>query len=126
VPILGALRAILIDMRVAGPASELVLTGVPAMHFGASVVRRAIHRAWLAAGLTPIRLHECRHTFAAVMIAAGVNAQNLTTLTRYANISTTPDRDGHRMAGGEDEPAALADADRERANSAAGPVALGG
>jgi hypothetical protein len=29
-------------------------------------------------------------------------------------------------AGGEDEPAALADADRERANSAAGPVALGG
>ena len=38
--------------------------------------QRAV-RHWTAAGLQPIGLHDCRHTFASLMIAAGVNAKTL-------------------------------------------------
>jgi len=43
-----------------------------------AAVERA-QRNWRRAGLEPIALHECRHTYAAFMIAAGVNAKALST-----------------------------------------------
>jgi integrase len=55
-------------------------------------------------------LHECRHTFASLMIAAGVNAKALSTYMGHANISITLDRYGHLMPGNEDEAAGLLDA----------------
>ena len=58
--------------------------------------------------LAPITLHECRHTFASLMIAAGVNAKALSTYMGHANISITLDRYGHLMPGNEDEAAELA------------------
>jgi hypothetical protein len=42
-------------------------------------------------------MHECRHTFASLMIAAGVNAKALSTFMGHANISITMDRYGHLM-----------------------------
>ena len=50
-------------------------------------------------GLSRITLHECRHTFASLMIAAGVNAKALSTFMGHANISITLDRYGHLMPG---------------------------
>jgi Phage integrase family len=47
------------------------------------------------------------HTFAALMIAAGVNAKALQTYTGHANISITLDRYGHLMPGSEAEAAGL-------------------
>ena len=47
----------------------------------------------------PITLHECRHSFASLMIAAGVNAKALQTFMGHANISITFDRYGHLMPG---------------------------
>ena len=44
-------------------------------------------KAWKAAKLDRITLHECRHTFASLMIAAGVNAKALQTFMGHANIS---------------------------------------
>jgi hypothetical protein len=41
-----------------------------------ALVRRA-QGAWTSAGLAPIGLHECRHIYAAFMIAAGVNSKGL-------------------------------------------------
>jgi hypothetical protein len=41
-------------------------------------------RAWRAAGLEPIGLHECRHTIASLMIAAGVNAKARSTFRGHA------------------------------------------
>jgi integrase len=79
---------------------------------------------WVRAGedaLEPIGLHECRHTFASLMIAAGVNAKALSTYMGHANISITLDRYGHLMPGNEDEAAGLLDAYLARANLA--PVA---
>jgi integrase len=67
-------------------------------------------RAWRRAGVRPICLHDCRHTFASLMIAAGVNAKALSTFMGHANISITLDRYGHLMPGAEDEAAALMDA----------------
>ena len=75
----------------------------------AAISQRA-NRAWKDARLNPITLHECRHTFASLMIAAGVNAKALSTFMGHANISITLDRYGHLMPGAEDEAAALMDA----------------
>ena len=57
-----------------------------------------------------IGLHECRHTFASLMIAAGVNAKALSTYMGHASITITLDRYGHLMPGNEDEAAELLDA----------------
>jgi len=68
--------------------------------------------------LQPIT-HECRHTFASLMIAAGVNAKALSTYMGNANISITLDRYAHLMPGNEDEAAGRLDAYLERADTAA-------
>jgi integrase len=65
----------------------------------------------------PIGLHECRHTFASILIAAGVNAKAITAYLGHASIQTTFDLYGHLMPGNEDEAVTLADAYLERANT---------
>ncbi len=67
-------------------------------------------KAWERAKLARITLHECRHTFASLMIAAGVNAKALSVYMGHANIGITMDRYGHLMPGNEDEAAAMLDA----------------
>jgi integrase len=84
---------------------------------GTPLTERA-DRAWKAAKLARITLHECRHTFASLMIAAGVNAKALSTYMGHANISITLDRYGHLMPGNEDEAASMLDAYLERASGA--------
>ena len=72
--------------------------------------------AWLyergreAAGVEPPTLHECRHGYASVMIAAGVNVKALSTFMGHANIKITLDQYGHLLPGAEDEAAGLLDA----------------
>jgi integrase len=75
--------------------------------------------AWKAARLDSITLHECRHTFASLAIAAGANAKALSTYMGHANISITLDRYGHLMPGNEAEFAGLLDAYLARADSRA-------
>jgi integrase len=60
--------------------------------------------------IPPIGLHECRHTFASLMIAAGVNAKALSTYMGHSSITITLDRYGHLMPGNEAEAAELLDA----------------
>jgi integrase len=116
VPIPAALRDYLVDARLrAGddPAARVFA--------GPSAVRSAIDRArarWADAGLDAITLHECRHTYASLMIAAGVNAKALSTFMGHANISITLDRYGHLMPGSEAEAAGLLDAYLDRARAA--------
>jgi integrase len=76
---------------------------------GEKLTERA-DKAWNAGDLVRITLHECRHTFASLMIAAGVNAKALSTFMGHANISITLDRYGHLMPGSEAEVADLLDA----------------
>jgi integrase len=71
-----------------------------------------------------ITLHECRHTFALLMIAAGVNAKALSTYMGHAQIAITLDRYGQLMPGNEDESAALLDGYLARSMAHAGRAAL--
>jgi integrase len=66
--------------------------------------------AAVAAGVTPPTLHECRHGYASVMIAAGVNVKALSSFMGHANIGITLDQYGHLLPGAEDEAAGLLDA----------------
>jgi integrase len=66
-------------------------------------------KAWQAAGLTPIGLHECRHSYAAYMIAAGINSKALSTYMGHSSITITLDRYGHLLPGNETEAAQLLD-----------------
>jgi integrase len=66
-----------------------------------------------------VGLHEARHTFASLMIAAGVNAKALSTYMGHTSVTITLDRYGHLMPGNEEEAAGLLDAYLERADTAA-------
>jgi integrase len=60
--------------------------------------------------LEPIGLHEARHTFASLLIAAGVNAKAITEFMGHSTITMTFDRYGHLMPGGRAEAAEQVDA----------------
>lgn len=64
---------------------------------------------WTANGLAPIGLHECRHSYAAYMIAAGINSKALSTYMGHSSITITLDRYGHLLPGNESEAAHLLD-----------------
>jgi integrase len=65
--------------------------------------------AWKVAGLDRITLHACRHTFASLMIAAGVNAKALQSYMGHSSIRVTFDLYGHLMPGNEEQAADLLD-----------------
>ncbi len=72
---------------------------------------------WSEARLKAIGLHEARHTYASMLIAAGVNAKAITQYLGHSSIEVTFDRYGHLMPGSEAEAASLIDAYLERASS---------
>ena len=97
VPIALALRDILTEHRIRSGRSgaELIFGRTRSAPFTAKSLQDRADTAWRNAGLERITLHECRHTFASLMIAAGVNAKALSTYMGHANISITLDRYGH-------------------------------
>ncbi len=97
----------------------LVFGSRPATPFDVKGLMERSATAWTNAKLERLTLHECRHTFASLMIAAEVNAKALQTYMGHANISVTMDRYGHLMPGNEAEAAGLLDAYLERADSQA-------
>lgn len=112
VPISVVLRDFLVDQRIRSPREgrELVFGRAGSAAFNAKAVQDRADVAWSDAGLTRITLHECRHTFASLMIAAGVNAKALQTFMGHASVAITMDRYGHLMPGSEAEAAGLLDA----------------
>ena len=66
-------------------------------------------KAWYTAGLTSITLHEARHTYASLLIAAGVSSKAVSTYMGHASITITLDRYGHLFPGNEAEAADLLD-----------------
>ncbi len=111
VPIASMLRRILVEHRLrqgGDLGTRIVLDGDGKLKHSTTLTERA-HRIWRKAGIEPIGLHECRHTFASLMIAAGVNAKALSTYIGHASISITMDRYGHLMPGSETEVANLLD-----------------
>ena len=88
--------------------------------FTATAVHRRARLRWSKVEpkpLTSIGLHEARHTFASMAIAAGVNAKALTTYMGHSSIQVTYDRYGHMMPGNEQEAAGLLDTYLERSEA---------
>src|SRR4051794_21328174 len=110
VPIAGLLRDYLVAHRLdaTGGLEELAFGAPASRPFEPSTVRRRALAAWKK--LEPIGLHECRHTFASLMIDAGVNIKALSTYMGHASVTITLDRYGHLMPGNEAEAASLLDA----------------
>ncbi len=108
VPLSQPLRIHLAKHRLAHhhPHSELVFARANGQPFTQAVTNRA-RKAWNHAHLQPIGLHECRHTYASYMIAAGINAKALSTYMGHSSITTTLDRYGHLMPGNEHQAAAM-------------------
>jgi|tagenome__1003787_1003787.scaffolds.fasta_scaffold20948766_4 integrase len=112
IPIAKALRAHLLAHRLAtvGGDDALVFGRSSGEPFAAQTIAKRAKAAWKAAGLTPITLHECRHTFASLMIGAGCNLKAVSTFCGHASVTITADRYGHLFPGAEDEAGALLDA----------------
>jgi integrase len=124
----------LLDLDWRDQPDGLVFGAYPRSPFKLTRNERTAKRAWTAenerrrakahdgedvALLAPITLHECRHTFASLMIAAGVNAKALSTHVGHSTITITLDRYGHLFPGNEAEAAGLLNAYLDRADTAA-------
>ena len=120
VPIIGRLRDLLTEHRaITGRVSGLVC-GRTEMHpFASSTVNDRASRAWKAAQLDPIGLHEARHTFASFLIASGLNVKTVSVYMGHASAAFTLDRYGHLLPGNEAEAIERVDAFLERSNTSA-------
>jgi integrase len=117
VPIVTLLADALGEHRSAEHTPVLVFASARGAPFSGSTVWRRARRAWSAAGLAPIGLHEARHTYASTLIAAGANAKTVAAYMGHASVQTTYDLYGKLMPGSESEAAALLDAYLARANT---------
>jgi integrase len=112
VPITERLWAVLSDHRqTLGGAGLLLpaLRGDPSGPMGHSALVKRLKKRWEEAELEPLKLHEGRHTFASLLIAAGANAKAITTYMGHSSIQVTYDRYGHLMPGSEAEVEGLLD-----------------
>jgi integrase len=124
VPIVAVLRDYLVEHRLRGADGLVFARDGDTPSATASISQRA-NKTWKVAKLTPITLHECRHTFASLMIAAAVNPEALQTFMGHSSITVTLARYGHLFPDSEGEAAVLLDAhladSHERARSASLP-----
>ena len=113
VPITERLLAVLLDHRDQFGDDGLVLPtlrGAPVKPMGHSALVKRLKSAWAGADLEALKLHEARHTFASMLIAAGANPKAITTYMGHSSIQVTFDRYGHLMPGSEAQIAGLLDA----------------
>ena len=73
---------------------------------GAGMYKRHYVPATVRAGLAPLRFHDLRHTFAALMIRAGATSFHLKTWMGHSSINVTYDVYGHLFD--EDDPEVMA------------------
>ena len=117
VPIPMVLRDYLVEHKQRTGGRGHVFARANGKPFDAVTIGERSKSAWRRAALEPITLHEARHTFASLMIAAGVNAKALQTFMRHASITVTLDRYGKLVPGSDDEAAVLLNAYLERAHA---------
>ncbi len=121
VPLLAILRQDLEEhLRRTGRRGEELVFGRAISHaFYAATVDRRAGRAWATANkrereaaeaagrepnlLRPITMHECRHTFASLLIDSGANPKAIQDFMGHSKIQTTFDVYGHLLPGSRDE-----------------------
>lgn len=121
VPLLAVLRAYLEEdlQRTGRSGEDLVFGRTTTIAFYASTVDHRAKQAWKRANkrateqaereggapdlLRRITLHECRHTFASLLIDAGANPKAIQQFMGHSKIQTTFDVYGHLLPGSHDE-----------------------
>jgi integrase len=121
VPMLALLRRHLETslQRTGRSGDDLLFGRTKGEAFVASTVDNRAKRAWSAFNtreredaeatgheprlLVPVTLHECRHTFASLLIDAGANPKAVQTFIGHSKIQTTFDIYGHLLPGSHDE-----------------------
>lgn len=93
VPIITELRPLLLAHLMAtgrrGRPDALVFGRTEADPFLRSTPRRRARRAWSAAGLEPITMHECRHTYAEHHDRGGVGPGEVMRRMGHSTIAMT-------------------------------------
>ncbi len=118
VPLAKPLRTLLTEHRLQQSAgADLVFGRSRGRPLAAEALTQRAKRIWSAHGVSSIGLHECRHTYASYMIAAGVNAKSLSSYMGHSSITMTIDRYGHLMPGDEQHAAGLLEAFLEAART---------
>jgi integrase len=84
-------------MRTGRRGEDLVFGRTADEPFIPSTVRRAALERWEAAELRSVTPHECRHTFASILIAAGVDAKAISKWCGHSSIDVTYDVYGHLL-----------------------------
>jgi integrase len=121
VPLLAVLRDFLWEFvpRTGRGGEDLLFGRTEDEAFFASTVDGRAKRAWKARNkreckdaeaegrerflLRPITLHECRHTFASLLIDSGANPKAIQQFMGHSKIQTTFDVYGHLLPGSHDE-----------------------
>lgn len=67
--------------------------------FAPKTVTARANARWGYASLRPVTLHECRHTYASLMLAAGVDMTKVSRWMGHSSITITVDRYGHLVPG---------------------------
>jgi len=90
VPVVDHLRRLLREHRLAlGRGDGLVFGRDADRPFNPSSVYRRAFDAWEKAGLEPIRLHECRHSFVSLWHDAGVSLERIADYAGHASTGMT-------------------------------------
>jgi integrase len=129
VPILAVLRDHL-DPRALGTGTDLAFGRRPDEPFSPKAIADPAKRTWAAVNererekaaregrdpdlLPSLTFHECRHTFASLLIDAGVNPKAIQEFMGHATIEETFSRYGHLMPGARDQARGLVDAYMKR------------
>ena len=121
VPLAGIVRRELaaLKLRTGRDGDDLVVGRTAALPFVRSTIRSRARKAWATAGLAALTPHEARHCAASYLIAAGLNAKQLSVYIGHSDIRTTYNRYGHLMPGDEAEATRQLDAYLDGARGAA-------
>jgi integrase len=105
VPLLAVLRDHLDEhkLRTGREGEALVFGRTESSPFSPPATDRRAHKAWKSAKLEPITLHECRDTFASLLIDSGANPKAVQEFMGHSKIQTTFDTYGHLFPGSHDE-----------------------
>jgi integrase len=119
VPIIGELRAILAAhrLRTGRRDADKLFGRTETLPFDPKRLQARADTAWKAARLERITPHECRHTFASIAIAAGVNIGTVSAALGHASVTITWDRYHHLMPGTMNQAAELIEAYIQTASS---------
>jgi len=131
VPIIGVLHVFLADLAASPFGDALIFGRLPDAPFDPKTINDRAKRSWDAANdaeeeaaeregrdpdlVRPITLHECRHTFASLLIDAGVNPKAIQEFMGHATIEETFSRYGHLMPGARNQARVLLDSYMETA-----------